>query len=79
VLHHADKPSLYSGLPDKPRISPMVGAWKGILKPLALVGMALAVLGGFFHAITIGPNEVTEEDEAEGERALHEPETEKLP
>jgi formate dehydrogenase iron-sulfur subunit len=83
VLHHADKPSLYSGLPDKPRISPVVMAWKGIIKPLAVVGVALAALAGFFHWVTEGPNEVTEEDEAKGEHMLNEakpePETETTP
>ena len=79
VLHHADRPSLYSGLPDNPRISPVVRGWKGILKPLALAGVALATLAGFFHWVTEGPNEVTEEDEAEGERVLRESETEKTP
>jgi formate dehydrogenase iron-sulfur subunit len=64
VLHHADKPSLYSGLPDNPRISPMVRLWKGIAKPLAVAGIALAALSGFFHYTRVGPNEVTEEDEA---------------
>ena len=72
VLHHADRPSLYSGLPDKPRISPVVDTWKGFIKPLGLAGIALAALAGFFHWITAGPNEVTEEDEAEGERVLRE-------
>ena len=79
VLHHADRPSLYSGLPDHPRISPVVEAWKGILKPLALVGIALAAAVGFFHLIIEGPNEVTDEDEAEGARVLRESETEKSP
>jgi len=72
VLHHADKPSLYSGLPDKPRISATVDLWKGFIKPLGLAGIALAALAGFFHWISAGPNEVTEEDEAEGERVLRE-------
>jgi formate dehydrogenase iron-sulfur subunit len=81
VLHHADKPSLYSGLPDKPHISAVVETWKGFIKPLALFGIAAAALAGFFHAVTIGPNEVTEEDEIEGERVLRESESEseKLP
>ena len=70
VLQHADKPSLYSGLPDKPRISFAVDAWKGFIKPLGLAGIAIAALAGFFHWISAGPNEVTEEDEAEGERVL---------
>jgi formate dehydrogenase subunit gamma len=41
VLHHADQPSLYHGLPDHPRISPMVRLWKGMAKPLAVSGLAL--------------------------------------
>ena len=64
VLHHADKPSLYHGLPDDPSISPMVRLWKGIAKPLAVAGIALTALAGFFHYIRVGPNEVTAEDEA---------------
>jgi formate dehydrogenase iron-sulfur subunit len=64
VLHHADRPSLYHGLPDDPHISPLVYLWKGIAKPLALGAMALAALAGFFHYVRVGPNEVSEEDEA---------------
>ncbi len=30
VLHHADKPQLYAGLPKNPRISPIVEMWKGV-------------------------------------------------
>ena len=64
VLHHADRPSLYAGLPDNPRISLLVQIWKGWLKPLAVAGVALAAVTGFFHWITAGPNEVQPEDEA---------------
>ncbi|WP_420993012.1 formate dehydrogenase subunit beta [Cupriavidus sp. 30B13] len=63
VLHHADQPSLYHGLPDAPRISPLVGLWKGLAKPLAVAGIAMTALAGFFHYIRVGPNETTEEDE----------------
>jgi formate dehydrogenase, beta subunit, Fe-S containing len=63
VLHHADRPELYSGLPDNPRISPLVEAWKGVLKPLSLIGMGAAILVGVFHYVTKGPNEVTDHDE----------------
>ncbi|HVI55961.1 MAG TPA: formate dehydrogenase subunit beta [Luteibacter sp.] len=76
VLHHADKPSLYSGLPDKPRISPVVELWKGVIKPLAVIGIALAAIGAFFHWVTVGPNEVTEKDELEADRVLREEEEE---
>src|ERR1700730_13063503 len=48
VLHHADRPSLYAGLPDNPKISMLVEVWKGI-KPLAVAGIALAAVAGFFH------------------------------
>jgi formate dehydrogenase iron-sulfur subunit len=64
VLHHADRPSIYAGLPDNPKISTLVDVWKGVLKPLALAGVALAVVAGFFHWVTAGPNEVQPEDEA---------------
>jgi formate dehydrogenase iron-sulfur subunit len=71
VLHHADKPSIYAGLPDKPRISAFVELWKGIIKPVALAGLAFTALAGFFHWITAGPNEVQPEDEVEAQRLLH--------
>lgn len=65
VLHHADQPSLYAGLPDKPAISPLVSLWKGITKPLGLLAMGAVVLAGFFHYTRVGPNRV-EEDEHDG-------------
>ena len=64
VLHHADQPGLYSDLPKDPRISPLVSAWKGFAKPLALAAIALTALGGFLHYIGIGPVETKDEDEA---------------
>jgi formate dehydrogenase iron-sulfur subunit len=79
VLHHADKPSLYSSLPDKPHISYLVQAWKGLYKPLAVAAVALAALAGFFHWITIGPNDTTEEDEAEANNEIRETEEEQVP
>lgn len=65
VLHHADRPGLYHGLPAHPRISPMVTLWKGAAKPLALAGIALTALAGFFHYTRVGPNETSVADEAE--------------
>jgi len=64
VLHHADKPSLYAGLPDNPRISAFVEVWKGVLKPIALAGIGLTAVAGFLHWVLFGPNEVEPEDEA---------------
>ena len=71
VLHHADQPSLYAGLPDAPAISPMVSLWKGITKPLALLVMGATVLAGFFHYVRVGPNKVDEEEDP-GEPTVHE-------
>ncbi|HEU4846395.1 MAG TPA: formate dehydrogenase N subunit beta transmembrane domain-containing protein, partial [Burkholderiaceae bacterium] len=65
VLHHADQPGLYHGLPAAPSISPMVGLWKGLTKPLALAGIAVTALAGWFHYSRVGPNEVSRDEEAE--------------
>jgi formate dehydrogenase iron-sulfur subunit len=70
VLHHADQPSLYAGLPDQPAISPMVSLWKGITKPLVLLAMGATVLAGFFHYVRVGPNKVDEEEDP-GEPTVH--------
>jgi formate dehydrogenase iron-sulfur subunit len=68
VLHHADQPGLYSGLPDQPKISPTVRLWKGAAKPLALFAMAATAAVGFLHYIGIGPNETDEGDEEAARR-----------
>jgi formate dehydrogenase iron-sulfur subunit len=70
VLHHADQPGLYSGLPEKPKISPTVRLWKGVTKPLALLAIAATAAIGFFHYIGIGPNETDESDEQAARREL---------
>ncbi|MDR2243782.1 MAG: formate dehydrogenase subunit beta [Burkholderiales bacterium] len=63
VLHHADRPELYSGLPKNPTISPMVRFWKGAFKPLAAVGFIAMFAAAALHYIKIGP--VAEGDEEE--------------
>lgn len=68
VLHHADRPSLYHGLPDNPTISPLVSLWKGIAKPLATLALAGIALGSLFHYVIKGPNEVSKETEDEIEK-----------
>ena len=72
VLHHADRPELYSGLPSNPSISALVSIWKGFTKPLATLALAGVALGSLFHYVTKGPNEVSKEieDEIEREDAL---------
>jgi formate dehydrogenase iron-sulfur subunit len=62
VLHHADRPEIYNGLPRDPRISPLVSLWKGVAKPIAGWVLGLVALGGFLHYVTVGPNEAEEEE-----------------
>ncbi|MBO3275182.1 formate dehydrogenase subunit beta [Pseudomonas schmalbachii] len=71
VLHHADKPSLYAGLPDEPQISPMVSLWKGVAKPVGLLAMGAVALMGFFHYIRTGRNVVEEDEAPVGESPVH--------
>ena len=68
VLHHADQPALYSALPAAPTISPLVGLWKGVAKPLAMAALGAAAVGSLFHYITKGPNDVSKALEDEMER-----------
>ncbi|MEP9352510.1 formate dehydrogenase subunit beta [Xanthobacter sp. KR7-65] len=68
VLQHADKPSIYAGLPDNPRISPIVEAWKGVTKYVGLGVMGFAALAGALHYLVNGANKVTPEDEANAEK-----------
>ena len=70
VLHHADQPHLYANLPDQPKISAMVGLWKGVTKPLALFAIVAAAFTGFLHYVGIGADETTESDEAEARREI---------
>jgi formate dehydrogenase iron-sulfur subunit len=65
VLHHADKAQIYNDLPKDPTISATVSLWKGIFKPLAAAAMFFTALAGFFHYVTIGPNETEEEEQEE--------------
>lgn len=66
VLHHADQPELYSGLPKDPAISPVVSLWKGILKPLSAIAMGALAIGAAAHYIAVGPN-TEDEDENEND------------
>jgi len=68
VLHHADRPDLYSGLPANPSISALVSIWKGFTKPLATLALGAVALGSLFHYVTKGPNEVSREIEDEIEK-----------
>ncbi|MBI4987546.1 MAG: formate dehydrogenase subunit beta [Rhodocyclales bacterium] len=68
VLHHADRPELYNGLPTNPGISPLVSLWKGFAKPLASLAIGAVALGSLFHYVMKGPNEVSKESEREAEK-----------
>jgi formate dehydrogenase iron-sulfur subunit len=65
VLQHADRPGLYSGLPDEPRISGWVAFWKGAAKPIGSWILGMVAFTGFLHYLTVGPNEEEEEKETE--------------
>ena len=68
VLHHADRPGLYSGLAADPAIDPLVSLWKGAAKPIAAGALGALVLGSFFHYVAKGPVEVSHEREDEEEK-----------
>lgn len=68
VLHHADRPELYSGLPPGPTISPMVSLWKGLAKPVASVILGAIALSSLFHYVRKGPNEISKQIEDELEK-----------
>jgi formate dehydrogenase iron-sulfur subunit len=68
VLHHADRPSLYAGLPDNPRISPLVEVWKGMAKYAGFAVIGLTAAFGLVHHLVTGANRVTRRDEEQAER-----------
>jgi len=57
VLKHADRPEIYHGLPKDPQISPLVGLWKGVLKPLSLATMGVTMVAAVLHYLWVGPKE----------------------
>lgn len=62
VLHHADEPQLYAGLPKDPQISDVVTGWKDVLKPVAAVAALGAVAAMATHFIGVGPNTTDDDD-----------------
>jgi formate dehydrogenase iron-sulfur subunit len=68
VLHHADRPHLYANLPDNPRISPIVEAWKGMGKYAGMAVIALTAAAGVIHHLLQGPNRVSAEDEEHADK-----------
>ncbi|MEK1887801.1 MAG: formate dehydrogenase N subunit beta transmembrane domain-containing protein, partial [Phyllobacterium sp.] len=72
VLHHADMPEIYAGLPNNPRISPLVEAWKGVTRYAGFAVLGVAAITGFMHYLVAGPNRVSQEDEEQAERLTEE-------
>jgi formate dehydrogenase iron-sulfur subunit len=70
VLHHADKPHIYHGLPDDPKISEVVKTWKGVTRYAGLAAMGFAATATILHGLFARPNRVTPEDEANAERLV---------
>ena len=72
VLHHADKPEIYAGLPKDPVISPIVEAWKGVTKYVGLGAIGFAAVAGVLHHLFAGANRVSPEDEKHAEELTEE-------
>ncbi|MCB5410175.1 formate dehydrogenase subunit beta [Pseudogemmobacter faecipullorum] len=67
VLHHADKPALYAGLPADPKISAVVEGWKGNVKTVGLAAVGLAAAGAVLHGVLSKGNHVSQQEEQEAE------------
>ncbi|WP_349293867.1 formate dehydrogenase N subunit beta transmembrane domain-containing protein [Gemmobacter sp. 24YEA27] len=61
---------LYAGLPDDPRISPVVESWKGATKTVGLAAIGLAAAGAVLHGLFSKGNTVTAEEEHEAEELV---------
>lgn len=70
VLQHADKPQLYSNLPEDPKISGVVDAWKGPAKTVGLAAIGLAAVGAVLNGIFGTPNTVSEDDEESADKLV---------
>jgi formate dehydrogenase iron-sulfur subunit len=68
VLHHADKPEIYSNLAKDPKISPIVEVWKGVSKYVGMATIGAFAAVGFLHHMISGANRVSPEDEENAQR-----------
>jgi formate dehydrogenase beta subunit/formate dehydrogenase gamma subunit len=55
VLHHADQPSLYGGLPANPRIDPQIRFWKGPLRWFGGIAFGASLAAAAIHYLRSGP------------------------
>jgi len=72
VLHHNDKPHIYSDLPDNPAISAVVETWKGATKYAGLAVMGLAAAGSILHGLFAKANRVSKHEEEEAKELVDE-------
>jgi formate dehydrogenase iron-sulfur subunit len=68
VLHHADQPQLYSGLPKDPSISLIIEVWKWVTSYAGLVAIGAVAAFGVLHHTVLGANRVPREDEQKAKR-----------
>ncbi|NVO16606.1 MAG: formate dehydrogenase subunit beta [Rhodoplanes sp.] len=68
VLHHADKPEIYAGLPNNPRISPLVDLWKGVSRYAGFAAIGAFAVFSVLHSVVAGRSKVSEEDETNAKR-----------
>jgi formate dehydrogenase iron-sulfur subunit len=68
VLHHADRPEIYAGLPKDPHISPLVNIWKGGTKLAGLAAMAFTAIAGAAHYLKMGANSVKPSEEQDAKQ-----------
>ena len=60
ILHHADKPEIYGGLPKNPVIDPQIRLWKGPLKWLGGLAFAGSLAAAAIHYFKSGPRRTKE-------------------
>ena len=67
VLHDAENPEAYGGLPKDPQVPISVSLWKGPLKWIGNIGMIAGALGVFIHYLRFGPKIVKDDPKDEME------------
>ncbi|CAM5215546.1 formate dehydrogenase [Bosea thiooxidans] len=72
VLHHADQPQLYAGLPQNPRISQVVELWKGLTKYAGMAVVGFAAAFAFVHATVARRNDVSRAEDRKAEHLIDE-------
>ncbi len=63
VLHHADQPEIYAGLPRNPAISPIVELWKGATKYAGFAAIGAFAAISVLHRFVAGRSVVSADDE----------------